>query len=101
VTQSPEPRLRTTNTSLKLTQRLRLHGTRSTIRRLLRQQQTAESRLTLLQAEIRHQLLLLKELEQNLQQHQHRILELQPEPNLPQHRQALQWWQPEVDSTPQ
>jgi len=75
-----------------------MHGTRYTIRRLLHRQQTAQSRLTLLEAERHHQLLLLKELEQSLLQHQHRIQELQPEhlqspPPLPP--QALQWWEPE------
>src|SRR6187551_1510901 len=72
-------RLRVTSTSLRLIQRFRLLGTWASIRRATNSHRRAVLRLSLLQAETRHQLLLLKELEQNLQQANHRLQELSPE----------------------
>lgn len=72
------PRLRTRSTTLKLTQRFRRLSTsfksKKTLRKLLR----AQERLELLEAERRHQLLLLKELQQQAEQLKHRLQELSP-----------------------
>ena len=94
---SQEPRLRTSSMRLRLIQRFRLHGTQSSIRKLRKQQEKAEQRLILLRAELRHQLLLSKELEQNLEQATHRLVELSPnlwslQENPPR---ALEWVNPE------
>lgn len=75
-----EPRLRKSRTVLRLTHYFRRLGTQYSIRRLERKTRTAQSRLTILQSELRHQLLRTKELEQNLQQRIHRMQELYPTP---------------------
>ena len=69
----------------------------STIQKLQNQQSRAEKRLLLLQQELRHQLLLTKELELQLLQHQHRLLELKPQP--PQPKLPALDWLPEPAST--
>ena len=71
----------------------------STIRKLRKRQLRAEKRLLLLQQELRHHLLLSKELEENLSQYNHRLLELNPLPLLPP-QQSLQWLTPEDSTTP-
>ena len=77
----------------------------STIQKLQKQQLRAQKRLLFLQQELRHQLLLCKEIEENLDQSQHRLLELDQTPEA-QHRQtqpALSWIpdpQEQVTTTP-
>ena len=80
--ENPSARLRTTSVQLRWIRSLREFGTRYTIRKNLRQQERAAKRLHLLQEEVRHQLLLSKELEQQQQQLQHRLQELSPVPPL-------------------
>ena len=66
---------------LSLTQRLRSLGPTYTQKRVTRRLARAQKRLILLQKELRHQLLLTKELEQQQQQLQHRRLELTLQPS--------------------
>lgn len=71
---------------------------RSTIPKLLKQQEKVEQRLILLRAELRHQLLLSKELEQSLEQANHRLEELNPTLLLQESPpKALEWWTPRED----
>lgn len=91
---SQEPRIRLTNTGLRLIQRLRLRGTMSSVRRTRKRQAKTEARLELLRAETRHQLLLSKELEEMLLQQMHRLQELSPLQQTPQ--LPLQWLSPET-----
>jgi hypothetical protein len=70
--------LATRSTTLKSIRFLRRLGTRFTQRNLRRRQERAEQRLTLLQAEVRHQLLLVKELQQLTEMQEHRRRELSP-----------------------
>ena len=86
---APEQRLRTKSIVLTLIQRFRRSGTISSVRKTIRKQQKAEQRLELLRAEIRHQLLLSKELEETLLQQMHRLQELSPEQQIP--TEALDW----------
>ena len=57
-------------------QRLRRRGTKSTLRTTERKLARAQKRALVLQMEVRHQLLLTKELEQQVQQLKHRQQEL-------------------------
>ena len=77
-----DPRLRRSNLWLRWTQHLRKRGLRSTIRKTEKKLEKAQERLLLLDWETRHQLLLLKELQQTLAASHHRIEELNP--SLPQ-----------------
>lgn len=70
------PRLRKTSTGLRLTHSLRRLGTRYTLRRTRLRLEKAERRLQLLDQEIRHQLLLTKELEQHQRNLLHRLQEV-------------------------
>jgi len=75
--------IRLATTTLKSIRFLRLLSTKFRHRRLLRRQARAEKRLALLQKELRHQLLVTKELEQLLEMEQHRETELSPVPPVP------------------
>ena len=72
------PRFRRSNLWLRWTQHSRKRGLRSTIRKTQTRLDKAEERLLLLEAETRHQLLLIKELGQILAASHHRIEELNP-----------------------
>lgn len=77
----------TTSTSFPLLgfrQRLRLRWTWSSVTKIRKKQAKAAKRLELLQEEVRHQLLLQKELEQREYQLLHRMQELSPPEKLPQ-----------------
>lgn len=63
-------------TILRLTQRFRQRGIQSTVTKTRRRLQKAEERLTLLDQETRHQLLLIKELQQLEAQQLHRVEEM-------------------------
>ena len=69
---------RTSFTSLRLIYSLRRLSTRSTLRTTLRRLEKAEMRRQLLEQEMRHQLLLIKELKERQEQIQHRMQELSP-----------------------
>lgn len=77
-----EPKTRTPlslrNTFLRLTTSLRLRGTKSTIRKTLRKQEKTEQRISLLEAELRAQLLRVTELKQEREMAQQRLMELFP-----------------------
>ena len=75
--------MRTRTTSLRLIRSLRRLTTWYTIRRTANRLEKAEVRLSLLQEELRHQNLLIKELHQLQEQQLHRRLELEPH-SLPQ-----------------
>ena len=81
---SRQPRVRATKLWLRSMQHLRKLGKKLKQRLLQRELKRAQSRLEALQAETRHQLLKLKELEQNLQQVTHRLQELSPEQQEPE-----------------
>ena len=70
--------LRTSRIVLKWIQRLRRRSTWSTVSKTAKALERAEKRRLLLDQEMRHQLLLIKELQQRQEQLQHRILELTP-----------------------
>lgn len=63
-------------TILRLTQRFRQRGIQSTVTKTRKRLQKAEERLKLLDQETRHQLLLIKELQQLEAQQLHRVEEM-------------------------
>jgi len=74
--------LRTPTLFLTWTQSLRRYGLKSTAKKTTRAQRKVKARQAVLQMEMRHLLLLEKELEQEQRRIQHRLEELSPTPEL-------------------